>query len=750
MKIVFRQLVLFLLLPVLATAQNSVPTPTAENATRAENALSRSISLGKLAAPPQIDGVLSDGEWEGAAQVSLGFQVEPGDNLSASERTAVWVASDHQYLYLAFHAFDHEPTAIRARVVKRDDLVQEDFVSVYLDTYNDRQRAYRFTFNPLGIQEDAIYIDNGNTTEPDVTWDGILESKGKVTDDGYVVEVAIPFKTMRFRAGREAQWGLQFRRRIARKAEVISWLPHSRDKSGLLQQTGTLTGLEEVYSGRTLDLIPTIVGSINTQREFARLLPEGIRKHTINKLSPGLTAIYSLTPNLTLSATINPDFSQIESDVPQADVNQRFDLYYPERRPFFLEGTEIFNPLSEDNIRLLNTREIVAPEWGLKLTGKIGRNSIGFLTAADRAPGLLVDYADPNFGQNAQFTIARVQRDWREDSTIGGWVLDRRFGNSANTVIAADSRLRVNEVANLFVNVIRTRTREESGETNVGYTTEVRYTQLGRNWRVYAGDRSVSPNYRNDAGFIDRINYHEQRGDVGYVWRPKPDSKLNRWLVYAYPYAEVNYSRYITDGKPEVQYAYPAFEMQFQRGILLTCYPAFYREGFAGKTLNYHYNSCTHTIGALKRISFKGEYRFGQAINYDSANTVLGKQTYIIEEMVIRPSDKLSLGWLYLKSSLHEQQTGGRFFNQEILRNRTTYQFSQAHSVRAILDYDTALRRFGSSLLYAWAPRPNTALYLGWNNLLFNGYDPLREQRTQGLFQQQRSFFVKLSWNFRM
>ena len=283
----------------------------------------------------------------------------------------------------------------------------------------------------------------------------------------------------------------------------------------------------------------------------------------------------------------------------------------------------------------------------------------------------------------------------------------------------------------------------------VGYATEARFNYLGRNWRLYAGDRYVSPEYRNDAGFIDRINYHEQRADMGYVWRPKQDSKLSRWLVSMYPYVEGNYSRFVTDGKPEVQYFYPAVEMQFQRGISLTCYPAFYREGFAGRVLNYRYNSCEHNVGTFKRISFKGNFRLGGAINYDPASTVVGKQIYLIEEMIVRPNDKLSLGILYLKSSLHEQH-GERFFNQEILRNRTTYQFSRAHSVRAILDYDTALRRFGSSLLYAWTPRPNTAVYLGWNNLLFNGYDPLKEQRTQGLLQQQRSFFVKLSWNFRL
>ncbi len=709
------------------------------------------ITLGKLTAPPKIDGAISEGEWRGAAKATLDIQIEPGDNLAASEKTEVFLAADRETLFIAFRAYDSDPSAIRARVSKRDDINEDDLVVLLLDTFNDRQRAYRFTFNPLGIQQDGVFTEQA----VDESWDTQYKSKGQLTKDGYIVEAAIPFKSIRFKAGSGAKWGLHLRRVIPRKAERTSWQPVLRDVGSLLLQMGELNGLDDVYSGRTLDLIPTVVGSVNSEREAIPFMPGQVmtgqaRLNTVSKLEPGLTAIYSITPNLTLAATINPDFSQVEADVPQINTNQRFALFYPERRPFFLEGIDVFDPLSESGFKLLNTRTIIDPDWGVKLTGKLGRNAIGLLVASDRAPGLQVERTDPNVGQNALFTVARWQRSFGQDSAVGAVFTDRRFGHTSNTVLSGDTRVRVTKVANFGFQLIRTRTTDQQGNTKSDWATNTEFVSFDRHWRIFLYDEYVGANYSAQAGFIQRRGYHQQKAEVRRVFWVKEKTKLNQWLVNVWPYVYGQRSKQ-PGGLAEVEFLNTAIDLNFQRNIEFTAIHSRDREGFAGKELSYQFNKIALTAYALKKLSFISRFFFGEGVYYNFANPQIGRRNDMELEINFRPNNKLNASLLYLKSTLNNPQTGARFFNQEILRNRTTYQFTPYHSLRGIFDYDTSQRQFGASLLYAYVPRPNTTFYLGWNDLLFNGYDPLLEERRRGvgLVQQHRTFFLKLSYNFR-
>jgi hypothetical protein len=705
------------------------------------------LTLGKLAAPPKIDGVLGEGEWSGAAKASLGIQIEPGDNIAASEKTEAFLAADRETLYIAFRAYDSDPAAIRARVSKRDDINEDDLVVLLIDTFDDRQRAYRFTFNPLGIQQDGVFTEQA----VDESWDAQYESKGQLVADGFIVEAAIPFKSFRFNAGNSAKWGLHLRRVIARKAERTSWQPVLRDVGSLLLQMGELNGLDDIYSGRTLDLIPTVVGSINSEREAIPTMPGQARLNTVNRLDPGLTAIYSITPNLTLAATINPDFSQVEADVPQINTNQRFTLFYPERRPFFLEGIEVFDPVPTRGFKLLNTRTIIDPDWGVKLTGKLGRNAVGLLVASDRAPGLQVERTDPNFGQNALFTVARWQRSFGQDSAVGAFFTDRRFGNASNSVLAGETRLRTGKAANFGFQLVRTRTTDQRGNTVSDWATNTRLANFGRHWRIFLNNEYVGANYEAQAGFIQRRGYHQQFADVGRVFWAKEGTRLNKWLVYVWTYVIGQRSKQ-PGGLSEVEYFDPAIDIQFQRGIQMTYFHSFDRQGFAGRELSYQYDHLDYSVNAFKKFTISGRTEWGGGIFYDPRQPQVGRRLDWQADMGFRPNNKLNVSMLYLKSRLNNSLTGERFFNQEIFRNRTTWQFNPYHSFRGIFDYDTSLRQFGTSLLYAYVPRPNTTFYLGWNDLLFNGYDPLfgRRQRGAGLLEQRRTLFFKLSYNFRL
>jgi hypothetical protein len=704
------------------------------------------LTLGKLTTPPKIDGAINAGEWDGAAKVTLDIQIEPGDNIAASEKTEAWLAADRETLFIAFHAYDSDPTAIRARVSKRDDINEDDLVVLLLDTFNDRQRAYRFTFNPLGIQQDGVFTEQA----VDESWDTQYESKGQLTNDGYVVEAAIPFKSIRFKAGSGAKWGLHLRRVIPRKAERTSWQPVLRDVGSLLLQMGELNGLDDIYSGRTLDVIPTVVGSLNSERELIPALPGQARLNNVNKLDPGLTAIYSLTPNLTLAATINPDFSQVEADVPQINTNQRFALFYPERRPFFLEGIDVFDPAVDRSFKLLNTRTIIDPDWGMKLTGKLGRNAIGLLVASDRAAGLQVERDDPNFGQNALFTVARWQRSFRQDSAVGAFFTERRFGNATNSVLAGETRVRVSKAANFGFQLIRTRTSDQQGHTQSDWATNTRFANFGRHWRIFLNNEYVGANYEAQAGFIQRRGYHQQFADIGRVFWTKEGTKLNKWLVNIWPYLVVQRSKQ-PGGLAEVEYFDTSVDVQFQRGIQMTYYHSRDREGFAGRELSFHFDHFDYSVNTFKKFTIAGSADWGGAVFYDPRNPQVGKRLDWQADLGFRPNDKLNVSLLYLKSRLSNAANGARFFNQEIFRNRTTYQFTPYHSFRGIFDYDTSTRQFGASLLYAYVPRPNTTVYLGYNDLLFNGYDPLTQRRRPelGLERQRRTLFFKLSYNLR-
>ena len=706
------------------------------------------VTLARLDAPPKIDGILGEAEWKGARRVELKNQIQPGDNAPPSEKTEAFIAYDREHLYLAFHAYDSDPQAIRARVARRDDVYLDDYVAVYLDTFNDRRRAYVLYFNPLGIQADGIIIGGnvGETSEiKDLTWDGVLESKGRVTGDGYVIEAAIPFRTLRFQSGGKQQgqtWGLHLQRWIARKAERIHWQPISRAVQELLPQMGELEGLEDIFAKRTLDLIPTLTGSINSERDA--VAPGGARLNTVNKLDPGLTLTYALTPNLTLSATANPDFSQIEADVPQLTANQRFALFYPERRTFFLEGGEFFR--SPGMRTFVNTRQIVDPDWGVKLTGKIGKQQIGYLAASDRAPGLRFALNDARFGTNALFNVFRVRRDIGENSRVGAFVTDRRFAGSSNTVLATDGELRFTPADTLGFQGGWSTTRELNGELKKGSTSYVWHDHRGRHWRLFTAAYHTTPDYITQTGFNRRSGTQGARGNYGYLFQPKEKS----WWVSVRPFVVPQLVK-TWDGRIDESYFDPGFDLVLARGVSIYAYHTFSQEHFGGRALAHQSEVVSYIVNSFRRVSFDGRVRIGEGVSFNPRQPQVGQRLEMQHTITFKPNDRLNASLLYLSDRINERATNRRLLRQDILRSRTTYQFTRAHAVRTLLDYDTAARQFGASLLYAWEPRPNTALFLGYNDLLFNGYDPLAQSRVrdEGLLRQRRTLFFKLTYNFR-
>ncbi len=523
------------------------------------------IRIPRFDKPPAIDGKLDDEVWKQAAVFKDFYQVNPGDNIAPSKPTEAFIGYDSKFLYLAFHCYD-EPDKVRGTVAKRDQIFGEDNVRVFLDTFNDQRKAYILGWNPLGVQQDGIMTEGQGQ---DYSVDIVMESKGQITSDGWVVEVAIPFKSLRYEAGKDKLWGMHIWRNIDRlNDELDSWVPISRDISGQLSQEGHMTGLEGISTERTLEIIPSLTLSETGKRVSAlsvaqlaanptlldpgRMLNEPI-KHDI-----GLTMKYSLTPTVTLDLAINPDFAQVEADQTVVTANQRFPIFFEEKRPFFLEGIDIFQTRSQ----AVHTRAIVDPDVAVKLTGKRGRNTFGILLASDNAPGNFVGEERTNpvnfrfLDKNAYIAIVRAKHDVGKESSIGFLATSYNFIEKHNQLAGVDGRFKLDKQTTFSFQVLGTISRRCFSDSSANrYTTRITapcynggtsrsfyrsgnglgytfsYNKDGRHFYYGANGSGRTRDYRADVGFTRRTNSNNEGIYFGYNSEPKPKAKLINWHI---------------------------------------------------------------------------------------------------------------------------------------------------------------------------------------------------------------------------
>lgn len=425
----------------------------------------RAITIPKIQRAVAIDGHISEGEWTDAAVFKDFYQTAPGDNIAPSKPTEVMMMYDEKNLYIAFKCWD-EKDKIRATVAKRDNVWTEDNVRVWLDTYNDQRRAYVIGFNPFGIQQDGIYTEG---TGADFSVDIVMESKGVIEDWGWSVEAKIPFKSLRYSAGKGKLWGFNAARNIDRfNDEFDQWLPDDRNVSGFLIKHGKITGLDGIKYERTLEVVPSITLAETGRRtrvfSDTNPIPDRFVNNPINT-DIGVTAKYTISPNVTLDAAINPDFAEIEADAPVVTTNQRFPIFFEEKRPFFLEGVEIF----QSPLRIFHSRTIVDPDAAVKLTGKIDRTSFGFLVASDKAPGnygedelnnpSLVPKISEFVGKNAQFAVLRLKQDIGKENQLGFFGTYRSFPEQKNLVAGFDGRFKFTPQLTSVFQVVGTNSR---------------------------------------------------------------------------------------------------------------------------------------------------------------------------------------------------------------------------------------------------------------------------------------------------
>ncbi|MBI4513111.1 MAG: carbohydrate binding family 9 domain-containing protein [Gemmatimonadetes bacterium] len=517
--------------------------------------------------PPLIDGTLDDPAWSSAAVLSDFLQVDPGDNAEPWEETVAYVTYTSDALYIAVRAYERDPYPVRYLVHPRDVVfeVGQDRIGMALDTFNDRRRAYVFAVNPIGQQGDGVVIEGGDFAE----WNGIFYSAGRVDSLGWTVELEIPFKTLRFPRRAVQDWGFRISRHYIRGGED-SWTGRDRDLACDLCQMGELVGLEGISPGLNLDVNPEIIFRRVSSRQS--LDDPYVAGGLEGRL--GLNVRYGLTPSLALDATWNPDFSQVEADAGQLDINNRFALFFPELRPFFLEGRDAFagaflgsaegDPGFGDAtpLNLVYTRRIADPVWGGKLTGKVGQATLGVIAALDESARIRLDpFSDgldpqalhPFPHDRAWFGVARVKWDVLEDGFIGATYTGRDYAGGYNRVGSADARLRLTPTLAVRGQVIASWDREPGfagpmrAAVNALYadpdTAEARFAELpeelaeldgerradgawnvaldfdSRHWSGRANIAAIGPDFVSRTGFFNRVGYGRFGGQFAYLYQ---------------------------------------------------------------------------------------------------------------------------------------------------------------------------------------------------------------------------------------
>ncbi|MBI4166379.1 MAG: carbohydrate binding family 9 domain-containing protein, partial [Acidobacteria bacterium] len=397
------------------------------------------VHVPRLTAPPKIEDFLDMKPRGEIAQKMVkveGFtQYIPHDGEPATQPTEVFLGYDDKNFYAVFLCFDSEPHKVRGRMARREKIFDDDFVVLDLDTFHDQRRSYQFQSNPLGVQSDNLWTEGSGN---DYSWDTVWHSRGQMTDRGYVVWMAVPFKSMRFKPSEEQTWGIELWRSCPRINEDSSWPKISTRIEGELTQEADMHGLSNISPGRNFQLVPYVFG--RSYRALDAQDPAGPRfvSKTFDPTA-GLDAKIVLKDSFVLDVAVNPDFSQVESDEPQITLNRRFEVFFEEKRPFFLENADFF----KTPMNLFFTRRIADPQFGVRLTGKKGPWGLGTLFADDEAPGKIAAPSDPLFGKRAKFGVLRLQRDILKQSNIGLIFTDRELGSSSNRVVGLDGRFRL-------------------------------------------------------------------------------------------------------------------------------------------------------------------------------------------------------------------------------------------------------------------------------------------------------------------
>jgi hypothetical protein len=702
-------------------------------------AAAQAVEVRRTPTPIRVDAVLDEPAWQEATPIPVAYEWEPGENVPAAAATEALVTYDDGKLYVAFRAHDPHPENIRARFNERDLALSDDNVGFLIDPFNDERRAYQFRINPLGVQADAINSDVEGTE--DFSWDAIWDSAGRLTPDGYVVEVAVPLQQLRIPSGSAPQtWGFMAMRDWPRDVRhrfrsVIT----DQNRNCLICLFQDVSGFGATRTGRNIEVTPTLTGTVGDEGGGS----------DARQLEPGVSGRWAITSGTSLQATLNPDFSQVEADAAELDVNTRFALSFPEKRPFFLEGADFF----ETQLPLVFTRTIADPVAGVKLTGKSGSDAFGVLLARDRITNFLVPSDQSSFRtsipSDSTTAIFRYRHEMGKKLTAGALVTSRTGPDYSNQVAAGDSFLRLTEQDSLRVQLAGSRAdypRGIAAGSMSGHAFRTRYSHNDRNWSWGGTLLQISPGFRADAGLIDQVGVRAVSASAQRRIRGSEKTWFRNLYFGLGVDGTQEYNRAWNEWGADVTATYQGpHETEIDVNFF-----APNQEYFAGRVYHNTRHNVSASYQATRDVGLGMFVNWGESIDFTNER----KADFI----TVGPSAEVNVGRNLRGELSWQRQTfrteeGQRIFTVDVPQTRLLYHFNRRAFVRAILQYrdldrvpaqyretvDARSRSLLSQLLFSYRLDAQTVLLVGYSDH-YSGTDQADLSRTN------RALFLKVGY----
>lgn len=730
------------------------------------------VTIPRIDAAVTVDGVLDEPVWAQATRLDGFHQYRPVDGRMAEQETTVLVWYSPTAIHFGIIAHDTDPSSIRATYTDRDKIGGEDRVRLYLDTFNDKRRASFFGVNGLGVQEDGLRSETGTSAgslfggQDDLNVDYLWDSKGRRTEQGYEVEIRIPFKSLQYAGAGPQAWGFNAVRYVQRSAYEDTWTDVRRANSSFLAQEGTLTGLEGMQRGLVFEAQPFVTagwaGNRGADGTFTREDPEP---------SAGVN-LQLATTTMAFDGTINPDFSQVESDVGLITVNERFDLFVPEKRPFFLKGIDLFSTPGN----LIYTRRIADPYGGAKVTGKVGRNSIAYLGAVDEF----------KTADDAWFNLIRVRRDYGASSVLGLTYTDRIQGGAYNRLLEGDAHIVFAKLYFVEAQYGQSWTNLDDGAgTATDPIWKLTFDRTGRTWGFNYTINGIGQDFIAGSGFVPRTNIVTAHIFNRLSFYGAKGALLENFTVFFGPTWIYEYNGFV-DNSPAEGEQEITFQFQLRGGWQLSAKPArsftsFYLADYerletapgvpfippAGLD-NLYTGQVSVSTPTYQLFNASASYQFGHAPLYAEGSE--GTGSTLSASVNVRPSKTLRFEGRVAYASLHRVSDGSEYANSVIPRFKFEFQPSRPLFFRLITEYQSTRRSalqdpatgqvllidgvpvparsdqgLRLDVLASYEPSPGTVAFLGYGSasITTDAWDFSTLQR------QTDGFFLKLAYLFR-
>lgn len=748
------------------------------------------VQIPRIEAEIEIDGVLDEGAWARAGKLTGFSQYFPTDGRPAEQETEIFVWYSPTALHFGVKA-RARPGSVHATLANRDHLGAEDRIEFYIGTYNDGHQALVFAVNPLGVQQDGTLAEQGRTNGgregTDLSPDFVYASQGRLTEEGFEIELRIPFKTLRYQSADPQDWGLHVVRRVQATGHEDSWVPAQRAAASFLRQAGTLQGLTGLRRGLVMDVNPVVTA----RASGAPGSPTGWDYDNVAEV--GGNVRWGITPNLTLNGTVNPDFSQVEADASQIVTDPRRALFFPEKRPFFLEGIEQFSVPNQ----LIYSRRIAAPAAAAKLTGKVSGTTVATMFALD---GKEVSRTGED---NPFFAIARAQRDLGGGSRAGAVFTSRIEPDFTSTLGGLDTRVVFKNGTALSAQAVGSVTTR-NGVTETAPLWELDVRRAGKHLGWQANFEGVSDEFVAAAGFVSQPDAVSIGGAPSWTVYGKPDALIARATGGVRFIARWQYDQFIGGEDPQDKQFFITGDVQFRGGWGLNLFSWFENFGYDDRLYTTYAVERTSASGVVDTIApypgagtmrnvglmatlgvppvgpFSGSINvtYGRDVNYDewSAANIL----FIDSRLAFRPTSQLRLEGTYVLTHYQRRTDGSIVSVTHIPRLRLEYQVTRALFLRLVGEYRTSERdalrddgrtddpilifdptegiykrsfaeafdahRMRGDFLLSFQPSPGTVFFAGYGG----NYVDTGQFKFSGVSRTNDGFFLKASYLFRL